>query len=103
MIETILRKSECNQATSNPVLNEMLMQVREETGKNWQVLERREKRWWKERVFYLLCCETHPPMFQIMNFYNEHSGTSTNITNSADVVVSFLYGILAGLHITNGN
>jgi hypothetical protein len=108
MITTFLHDGELNVPTSNSTLNEVLAQVREaDPSANWQVIERvTEKRYWSGLWFeveqrrsyelYLYVGGIGP--WQQINFYRENSSSSINTSNSADLVVAFLLGILAGLH-----
>lgn len=108
MITTFLHDGELNVPTSNSTLNEVLAQVREaDPSANWQVIERvTEKRcrrglWFEmkqRRSYELYIYVGGMGPWQLINFYQENSGSSINVGNSADLVVAFLLGILAGLH-----
>lgn len=107
MITTFLHDGELNVPTSNKDLNEILKLVRDKSGEDWQVVERtiyyntpfwrlpRERKCY-ELYKYVGGCGP----WQQINFYRSDSNTSINLSNPAEVVISFLYGMLAGLHST---
>lgn len=108
MITTFLHDGELNVPTSNPDLNDVLAKVRKaDPSANWQVIERvtKKKCWgglWMEikqfRSYELYLYVGGVGPWQQINFYRENSDSSINVSNSADLVVAFLLGILTGLH-----
>jgi hypothetical protein len=106
-LTTFLHDCELNKPTSNKVLNELLSEVRQKTGRDWQIIERQcynKKRWWKshrnnkvtEYELYVYVGGFGP--WQQINFYNESQDSSINLKNPSSVVAAYLFGILAGVH-----
>lgn len=105
---TFLSSWELNQPTSNSDLNSLLKEVRQKTGGDWQVTEREVevwRPWWKRlgraktvKLFTLYFGLGHPE-YQVINFYRDHDW-SINHENSAEHVMAYLYGILAGIQST---
>jgi len=107
MITTFLYDGELNVPTSNSVINEMLSEVRAKTGKDWQVIERTHTKkyafqpWKKPKKIslyelYIYVGGVGP--WQQINFYRDNSDSSINISNDAELVVAFFFGILCGLN-----
>lgn len=107
-VTTFLLDSELNRPTSNKVLNELLAEVRQKTGRDWQLIELEyvpATRWWQRKKQPLLMYELYVYVggcgpWQQLNFYNDQSDWSINLRNPASVLVAYLYGILAGVHST---
>ena len=106
-ITTFLLDSELNRPTSNKVLNELLAEVRQKTGRDWQIIELQyhpKKRWWQRKqkpmvlMYELYVYVGGAGPWQQINFYNDQSDWSINIRNTSSVVVAYLYGLLAGVH-----
>lgn len=106
MITTFLHDSELNRPTSNKTINELLAEVREKTGQDWQVLEMtyvRKTKWWKrgeapKKFYELYVFVGGMGPWQQINFYRESADSSINIRVDADALVAYFYGILAGIH-----
>ncbi len=104
MMTTCLSDSEQNRPLKNKVISEVLQQVRELTGENWQVVENEftSKRLFRKPVTsfsYELYVEVGGCMpFMCINFYRSDSESSINPRNNADLVVAYLYGMLGGLN-----
>lgn len=98
---TFLYDSDLNVPTSNKELNEMLKEIRSVTGENWQIIEREKRRLFRRLVkVYELYVEVGGiGPFQVINFYRENTGTSINESNSTELVMAYLTGILAGIQI----
>lgn len=105
---TFLHDGELNIPTSNKVINDLLKEVREATGQDWQILELKlypKKKWFQRpsdrapKLFYevYLYVGGMGPWQQI-NFYREGTDWSINLVNTSELVVAYLYGILAGIH-----
>ena len=102
---TFLHSGELDRPTSNKTINTVLAEVREVTGQNWQVIERfadYSPPWWKfwETPLKLPVYELYVYVggvgpWQQINFYRDHSW-SINLSNSAEHVIAYLFGILAG-------
>lgn len=103
---TFLHESELNKQTSNPHINELLGYVRDETGEDWQILERtfepRRAFWQKPKQVktyevYKYVGGMGP--WQVINFCVENSETESLAGMCgvpAHIVINYLYGILAG-------
>ena len=103
-ITTSLYDSEQNQVIKNKEIAELLAEVREKTGENWQVIEREyvsRPRWFKEivRTFrYELYVEVGGCMpFQMINFYRDKMTSSINTRTNAELIIAYFYGMLSGL------
>jgi hypothetical protein len=90
------------QTLTNPLLQELLDEVQQKTGREWVIHERRytEHRWFRkpqERVLYELLVDTGSGMeWQVINF---DVGTDWTINHMVEAhhIVNYLYGVLAGL------
>lgn len=107
MITTFLHDGELNVPTSNSVINELLSEVRAKTGEDWQVIERtRQQKYvfqpWKKpkniSLYELYVYVGGVGPWQQINFYRDNSDSSINITNGAELIIAFFYGILCGLN-----
>lgn len=106
MITTFLHDGELNQLTSNKTINELLAEVREKTGQDWQVLELTctpKSKWWKpagapKKFYEVYVFVGGMGPWQQINFYRESADSSINIRVDADVLVAYFYGILVGIH-----
>lgn len=105
---TFLSSWELNRPSSNGVINTLLAEVRQKTGKDWQVTEREAKvarPWWrrfgkvKTVKLFTLYRGIGGVEYQIVNFYRNHDW-SINHENDAELVVSYLHGILTGIHFS---
>jgi hypothetical protein len=102
---TYLHNDEYTAPTSNKTLNETLAEVRALTGEDWRVAERTRctrrflRRPIETKVYELYVGVGGPPNidFQIINFYRAHDW-SINTLNSAEHVIAYLYGVIAGMH-----
>ena len=106
---TFLHDSELNVRTSNDEINTMLAEVREATGKDWQVVERTHTAskgflFWKKKFTYrsyeLYVYVGGMGPWQVINFYRDApvgQFKSINFSNSAELVVAFFYGIMSGV------
>lgn len=79
----------------------VLRELRQVTGLDWRVEQytiRRRKRFrWRTTILYSLYCGIGDTgEFQIINFYNEGTGSSINTEVSASLVVTFMYGMMGG-------
>ena len=89
---TSLHEYEQNQLTTNSEINEIVQELREKSGANWQVVERfyRKQRWFRDDVLtkrYELLVEVGGFLpFQII------SGVSTRRE-----CLCYMYGLLSGL------
>ena len=104
---TFLHDGELNQLTSNKVVNETLQEARKVTGEDWQIIERKYTirppiwKFWKKKKtglmyeLYVFVGGFGP--WQQINFYRNASDCSINLTNDADLVVAYLYGIITGV------
>ena len=105
MVMTVgLSEWEQNIPTSNKLINDLIAEVRQKTGENWQVLEMTftHKKWFKTTTYksYELLIEVGGCFpFQVINFYRSDSDTegSINPRVSDELIVSYLYGILSGI------
>lgn len=103
---TFLHSWELNVPTTNDVINSLLAEIREETGRDYQVIEREyhhAKRWWKKvqppsKFYELYAYVGGMGPWQAINFYREKSATSINLRCDADMLVAHFYGILTGIH-----
>jgi hypothetical protein len=105
---TFLSDSELNVPTSNDDLNELLKEVRKVSGEDWQITERMTElpvpawKFWAAREFvktyelfvYVGGCGP----WQQINFYRDGSDYTINIRNRCELVMAYLYGIVAGVH-----
>jgi hypothetical protein len=102
-ITTFLHDGEQNQALKNKEMSELLAEVREVTGENWQVIEREyiTKFWFKENIrtlsyeLYVEVGEVGP--FQQINFYRDEMSSSINIRVTAELIIAYFYGMLSGI------
>lgn len=104
-VTTFLHDSELNVPTSNTDLNDLLKEVREATGKDWQILERnREVRQWpwkfkhqtvKSYELYVYVGGMGP--WQQINFYSSTSGSSINLVSPVEPIMMYLMGIMSGV------
>ena len=109
-ITTCLHDSEQDQVLKNKEIAELLSEVREKTGENWQVVEREhisKPRWFKEtvRTFrYELYIEVGGCMpFQMINFYRDEMSSSINPKVTAELIVAYFLGMLGGLQFNERN
>lgn len=103
---TFLHEGQLNTPTHNEDLNQILHDVRVETGEDWQVVEYRifyKRRWYTlkrsvryEYELYKYVGGVGP--WQLINFYKDDAESSMNFTNKAELVIAFLLGILSGIH-----
>jgi len=96
---TIFLNTRYTQPTSHTELNDLLIRVRENTGKDWRLSEQKFTEvtgFWPflKRKMYV---EVSFPEFQIINFYRDNTGTSINESNEADYVAAYFHGILANV------
>lgn len=106
MICTYLSGDRHAEPTKCQQLNELLADVRKTTGKDWRVAEHEfERTYWfrkSEVVFrYELLVHICAGEFQCINFHRDGTTWSINTTVPAELVIAFLFGILAG-HKTGG-
>jgi hypothetical protein len=106
-VTTFLHDGELNQPTSNKVLNELMAEVRQKTGRDWQIIELKyhpKKRWWQRAqkpvviMYELYVYVGGFGPWQQINFYNDQTDWSINLRNTSSVVAAYLHGILAGVH-----
>lgn len=103
---TFLHDGELNQPTSNEMINELLQYARQETGADWQIIERtvtpRVPFWRKAKevkVYEVYKYVGGMGPWQCINFCVENSETesmSGMFGVSAHIVINYLYGMLAG-------
>jgi hypothetical protein len=89
-------------------LTDLIKEVREKTKENWQILEHEYKilpplwKFFKKptvEYFYTLCVEVGGFCpYQIINFYRSETDWSINTETEEELVVAYLYGLLAGIH-----
>lgn len=101
MIATYLQHNQHTEPTSCAKLNELISEVRKVTGKDWRVAELSFERafWFRKSqiVFrYELLLHICSGEFQCINFHRDGTDWSINTTVPAELVIAFLYGILAG-------
>lgn len=109
MIATTLSHHELNTPVSSEAINEVLALIRKEPGWacTWQVLEEQfliHPKWyqfWKkpqQKSSYSVFCHIGGFMpWQMINFYR-NTESSINTYVSEELVVNYLYGVLAGIH-----
>jgi hypothetical protein len=101
---TWLGEHDFRKPTSNTELNNLLMEVRSKTGRDWRVAEHKFEvyrgwRFWRKpepKLLYEVYVETVKPEFQVINFYRDWDW-SINHHNNVELVVAYLMGILTGL------
>lgn len=105
MMTTFLHDGELNIPTSNSDLNSLLQEIRQVTGKDWQVIERQFERRWSWRHFRKVPRPPHYELYiyvggmgpwQMINFYRDGATSSINVCNGAELLIAFFYGILSG-------
>jgi len=103
-ITTCLYDSEQNQVLKNKEISELLDEIREVTGENWQVIEREyiTKFWFKENIktiSYELYVEVGGCLsFQMINFYRDEMSSSINPRVTAELIIAYFYGMLSVLN-----
>lgn len=108
---TFLNEIELNVPTSNKDINSLLSEVRTLTGENWQIIERTwivknkipfiKPKQIKYYEIYIYIGGIGP--WQAINFYRDNSSSSINFGATAEIMVTYLYGILVGLNSTERN
>jgi len=98
---TFLHDGELNQPLPNAELQKILEEVRERTGKNWQVvpIQTTSGRWpyKKNKTLYgVYVYVGGMGPWQQINFYAEGSDSSINLYVTLDLVAAYLFGIHAG-------
>lgn len=98
---TYLSPDQHTEPTQHEELNKILKEVRQHSGKDWRVAEHTFERshWFRksEVVYrYELMLHICSGEFQCINFHRDDSNWSINTTVPAELVIAFLYGILAG-------
>jgi hypothetical protein len=107
-ITTYISESERNYWTTrlDTELLELLTELCETTGKQWalQPHTRLEGHWWHMRttvvytlykpLYFVDAFQAHE--WQVINFYQEHSGTTINTLVPKDTIVNFIYGYIGG-------
>jgi hypothetical protein len=101
---TWLGEHDFRKPTSNTELNNLLMEVRSKTGRDWRVAEHKFEvyrgwRFWRKpepKLLYEVYVGTVETEFQIINFYRDWDW-SINHHNNVELVVAYLMGILTGL------
>lgn len=101
MICTYLSGQKHTEPTRCSQLNDLLAEVRKITGKDWRAAECEFSRshWFrKDEIIlrYELLLHICAGEFQCINFHRDGTDWSINTTVPAELVVAFLYGILAG-------
>jgi hypothetical protein len=97
-ITTYLNDNELNQNLSSKVLTELLQEMREASGVNWQIIEYKQKvnNWFytKTKMFYSLFAPVGYE-WQIINFCPEEDD-SCNINTCVDqkTIINFMLGYL---------
>lgn len=103
---TYLSNDEFRQPTSDAEINSLLTNVRGVTGEDWRIQEtiHEDRRWFRSPLLikrYELFVHVHGPEFQSINFYRPDRADSylpsINLSNSAEHVAAYLYGVLAGV------
>lgn len=106
---TFLHDGELNVPTSNNELNSILKEIRQKSGEDWQIIERsveihepfwkfwKPVKWRKSYELYKFVGGIGP--WQQINFYRDNTDWSINLSNPAELVMAFLYGMLAGMHV----
>lgn len=103
---TYLSNDECRQPTSDVELNSLHTEVCVSTGEDWRIREATYeiRRWFRAPLSvrrYELFHHVHGCEFQSINFYRPDRADdylpSINLTNSAEHVAAYLYGVLAGV------
>lgn len=99
---TYLTDDEFTTPTTNVTLNEVLAEVRRVTGRDWRVGERSYTTghlWWRKTShWYTLYLTTTMSEVQVINFWRE-GDCSISTNSSAERVIAYLYGVLAGAAI----
>jgi hypothetical protein len=103
---TFLHDSELNKPTTNPHINELLGYVRQETGENWQVIEREVELkaafWQKKKKIKLYEVFKYVGgigPWQCINFCvpsSEENSLAGCLGVESFVIINYMYGILAG-------
>ena len=98
---TFLHASELNQKLPDADLQKLLEEVRDLTGKDWQIVPNQAVtgRWPFKKLttsygVYVYVGGIGP--WQQINFYTEHSGSSINLYVSLDLVAAYLFGLHCG-------
>lgn len=89
------------QPLSNKHVTEWLEKAIAVTGKKWLVRERKitVRRWFRrEDVIYRyeLFCPISFPEYQAINFYRDNTDWSINHVVTAELIVAYLIGVVAG-------
>ena len=102
-ITTFLTTHEA-EAQSDADLQPLLDSLRDKTGQRWVVLRVRERRtalmygiFRVPRVLYSLYAQLDGHEYQLINFYQDDTGTSINTWVTKAMVVAYLRGYLSGL------
>lgn len=114
-IYTLLDEDTIGQGTTNKHLNKVFSAVRDTVNDDIRVVERFRrslaKKWWQFyrkneiKPLYTLYVKTIDgyAYWQVINFYSDTSGTSINTEVSAEVMIAYLYGMLAGIYSVEFN
>lgn len=98
---TFLHEGELNVPLPNAELQKLLEEVRERTGKDWQVvpIQAVKGRWPVKKTItlygvYVYVGGVGP--WQQINFYREGSDSSINLYVTLDLVAAYLFGLHGG-------
>jgi|ERR1035437_4374259 hypothetical protein len=98
---TFLHDSELNQPLPNAELQKILEEVRERTGKNWQVVPTQCTigNWPCKKTITLYGVYVYVGgcgPWQQINFYTEFAKSSINLFVTLDLVAAYLFGLHGG-------
>jgi heat shock protein HslJ len=101
MITTWIQDSQLNIPTTDKHIDELLEKVREQTHEDWQIdvvkIKKKRTFWSKpSEPLYEIYFGIGGSQYQMINFYVGNSQTSINTVVTKDLVMAYLYGILAG-------
>lgn len=103
-ITTYLNDHELNKPTSSKVINELLKEIRDATGDDWQIIETEyiDKGWFfnTERKCYSLYCKIGYE-WQLINFCPEDEENSIYTYVDGKTIKNFMLGFLAGIEERN--